>query len=138
MKPIQQSIEEHIQKSSVKGGSLESDIHEACFNNDDEKVTILLSNKAREIDTHQLNRDGSLLIAIANENVKIVGELLKIGCNPNVTNEMKDSALFIAFINGNIQIINLLLQYRANIGDALILASSTQGSRFQKISNLWR
>ena len=31
MKPIQQSIEEHIQKSSVKGGSLESDIHEACF-----------------------------------------------------------------------------------------------------------
>ena len=51
MKPIQQSIEEHIQKLSVKEGSLESEIHETCFNNDAEKVTVLLRNKARKIDT---------------------------------------------------------------------------------------
>ena len=123
-----------LEKFSLKKASLESEIHEACSNNNAEKVTILLKGKAREIDAYQLDRDGSLLIAIAKENVKIVGELLKIGCNPNVTDGMKNHALVIASLKGNMQIINLLLHYGANIGEALINAIwSGNANRVEKI-----
>ena len=113
-----------LEKLSLKEASLESEILKACCNNNTEKVCILLNSKPREIDVKQINRNGSLIIAIANGNVKIVEELLKIGCNPNVTNLTKDPALFIASLTGNIQILHLLLQYGANIGyaDALIIA----------------
>ena len=94
-----------FEKLSLKEASLEFEIEKACFNNDTEKVCILLNSKPREIDVKQINRNGSLIIAIANGNVKIVEELLKIGCNPNVTNLKKDPALFIASLTENIYII---------------------------------
>ena len=111
-----------LEKLSLKEASLESEVQKACYNDNTEKVLILLNSKAREIDVKQMDRNGSLIHAIAKENVKIVEKLLKVGCDPNAKTQIKGLALFDAFWNRNIQIINLLLYYGANIGDALILA----------------
>ena len=109
-----------LKKLSLKEESLESEILKACCNESTEKVCNLLNSKPRVIDVEQINRNGSLIIAIAKENVKIVEELLRIGCDPNAKTQMKGLALFIASSNGNTKIINLLLRYGADIRDALI------------------
>ena len=74
-----------------KGGSLtnssnevELKIHEACCKNETQKVTHFLLRRRNDIDTKLIEKNGSLLVAIDNNNLLIVDGLLNIGCNPNV------------------------------------------------------
>ena len=87
----------NIEDCYAKEESLSTKIIKACFNNEPKKVTNLLNIKLKETVIEEIDRNGCLLIAIVNENVTIVEELLKIGCNPN-----------------NLQIVKIFVQHNAD------------------------
>ena len=123
------SIDEEVNDEEVSGTGDAKDNSQSGSDSESR------SNDESSSNTDIENQEKSPLhCAVEEGNIEMVKELLKIGCNPNVTNEKKASALFIAFINGNMQIINLLLQYGANIGEALIWAIKDENADvFKKI-----
>ena len=108
-------LEERIEKLSVKAESLETEIHEACCGNETQKVITILKRKRKEINTKEIDDNGSLYVAVQNENATIVKGLLKVGCNPNITNSKIDKMikcpLFLAIEKVNLKILKLLLEY---------------------------
>ena len=111
----------HIKKMANRKSLIEK-LHEACLKDETQKVTHFLLKRRNDIDTKLIEKNGSLFIAIGNNNLFIVDGLLNIGCNPNAKNSNKESALFVALVNGNMCISNSLLNHGANIGDTLHLA----------------
>ena len=79
------------------------------------KVTHFLLRRRNDIDTKLIDKNGSLFIAIGNNNLFIVDGLLNIGCNPNAKNSNKEPALFVAIVNGNMSIANSLLNHGATL-----------------------
>ena len=101
---------------------LEAEIHEACFNNETEKVTDLLRTKRTEIETNKIDLNEALFVAIDNKNPTIVQELLKITSNPNAKNWEDEPALYIAFKNNDSEMVDLLLKHGTSIEENLIFA----------------
>ena len=101
---------------------IELKIHDACCKDETQKVTHFLLRRRKDINTKLIDKNGSLLVAIGNNNLFLVDALLNIGCNPNATNSNKEPALFVAFANGNMCTANSLLNHGANIEDTLLLA----------------
>ena len=115
----QPTLDGNIEDFSEK---LEAEIHEACFNNETEKVTDLLRTKRTEIETNKIDLNEALFVAIDNKNPTIVQELLKITSNANAKNWEGEPALFVAIKNNNFEIVNVLLQHGASIEENLIIA----------------
>ena len=78
--------------------------------------------EVREIGVNLIDQNETLFLAIKNENVEIVEDILKAGCDPNITDSIGEPALFFAFLSGNSQIIDLLLQHGANVENVLNVA----------------
>ena len=116
--PIYQYLNENIEMLSEKADNLEAKIHEACSNNETDRVQKLLESKKKEIDVEEIDENGSLYVAVQNENATVVEGLLKIGCNPNITNSNRDimikCPLYLAIEKGNLKILKLLFQNNAN------------------------
>ena len=110
---------------AVKAKSPEDVIHEACRNNKTDKVIKLVKSKKKEINANEIDKKGSLCVAVCNENVKIVECLLKVGCNPSINNSriyaLLQSPLYLAIEKGNLKILKLLLEHDANVNLRYIL-----------------
>ena len=94
---------------------VESKIHDACLNGDTKTCLELLNNHKKELDTKVINRNQTLILAVKNENVKIVSELLKLNLDVDVQNSEGETALHIAPKIGNLTILSQLLENNANI-----------------------
>ena len=97
-----------ISQMATKGQSLDSnveewpkeaetEIYDTCFYNNTEKFTNILKIKGQEIDVNKIDQNGSLFIAIDYENVTIVKELLKLGCDPNAKYQIRFGTKICAF-----------------------------------------
>ena len=102
---------------SGKASSLETE-HLEVFNIPEIEQEI----EVREIGVNLIDQNETLFLAIKNENVEIVEDFLKAGCDPNITDSIGEPALFFAFLSGNSQIIDLLLQHGANVKNVLNVA----------------
>ena len=112
--------------------SIESKIHDACQNNETQKVTHFLQDSRNDIKAKKLDQLGSLCVAIDNGNFLIVDGLLGIGCNPNVTYSNNKPALFVALVNGNMSIVSSLLNHGAKVEKTLFFAIQNELSNFVK------
>ena len=109
MKQIKNNSQSHgMQDFEIK-------LHHACSNRDTRTCLELLNNNSTELDTKVINRNQTLILAVKNENVKIVSELLKLNLDVNIQNSEGATALHIASKIGNLTIVNLLLKNQANI-----------------------
>ena len=85
----------------------------------------LIKSKKKEINANEIDKKGSLCVAVCNENVKIVECLLKVGCNPSINNSriyaLLQSPLYLAIEKGNLKILKLLLEHDANVNLRYIL-----------------
>ena len=93
----------------------ERKLHHACSNGDTIRFFELLTNHSTELDTKVINRNQTLILAVKNENVKIVSELLKLNLDVDVQNSEGETALHIAPKIGNLTILSQLLENNANI-----------------------
>ena len=108
-------LEGNIENLSEKAENLEAEIHEACCDNETEKVIAILEKNRKDIDVAEIDRNGSILVAIENKNELVVSELLKIGCEPNVEDNEGHTPLHYATLYRNCKIVKALLENGANV-----------------------
>ena len=89
-----------------------TEIHEACLNNDTQKVITLYRN-CKDIDVAEIDKIECLFIAVEKENLEIVKQLLFNCCNVDHFNRNGDSILhFISKIGiTNLDIVKELVDY---------------------------
>ena len=89
-----------------------TEIHEACLNNDAQKIITLFRN-FKDIDVAEIDKIECLFIAVEKENLEIVKQLLFNCCNVFHFNRNGDSILhFISKIGiTNLDIVKELVDY---------------------------
>ena len=110
-----EDVRRRINLLAEKAENLEAEILEACWNNKTDIVIKLIENANKEIDVKEIDENGSLNVAVRNQNATIVEELLKVGCKPNIINskfeKMMKCPLYLAIEKCNLNILKLLLEH---------------------------
>ena len=110
-----EDVRRRINLLAEKAENLEAEILEACWNNKTDIVIKLIENANKEIDVKEIDENGSLNVAVRNQNATIVEELLKVGCKPNIINskfeKMMKCPLYSAIEKCNLNILKLLLEH---------------------------
>ena len=94
---------------------IEAKIHKACIEGNTEEVVRLMNSKIA-ISIDDINQKKTLLVAVGNQNVAIVRELLKLKVDVDVRDEDDDyTPMHMAAQAGNLTIVQDLLKHGAKV-----------------------